>query len=269
MNTCFRPLFVKNAEVFERKYFKLPCDFDRCIYEVIRVMQGMPLFLDDHLNRFYNSLILKNVDFSINKIKSDIDLLLKENRFVDGNIKIELFAKKNQFDLFSYYVEHHYPSDVEYNKGVALKTLFAERNDPNAKVVHDNIKVDASKILKDRNIYEVLFVNKDGTVTEGSRSNIFFIKNTEIYTAPGNLVLLGITRKYVIQAIQRISIKINEKSFSLKDIATFDAAFLTGTSPMVLSVNKIDDFLFETHKLTYSIFDSYTNIIKEYIKENK
>ena len=37
------------------------------------------------------------------------------------------------------------------------------------------------KAIEDNGVYEVLLVNKDGLITEGSRSNIYFIKYDSFY----------------------------------------------------------------------------------------
>ena len=270
MNSCFRQYFIKNGMVISQSIFKLPINFDSCIYEVIRIINGVPLFLEDHINRFEASIKLKNIPYSFETIKSDIKLLLANNLYVDGNIKIELYVNKNELNLFSYYIEHHYPSDFEYKNGVQLKSIIAERSIPNVKIVHNSIKLRVDKILEDKSLYEVLLVNNQDLITEGSRSNIYFLKLNKIYTAPGNLVLMGITRKYVLKVIQSLNLEIVEEPVLFNDIGSFDGAFLSGTSPKILPINKIDEYRFNTKLNIYSlIYDRYAQIIKEYIEQHK
>jgi branched-chain amino acid aminotransferase len=81
-------------------------------------------------------------------------------------------------------------------------------------------------------------------ITEGSRSNIFFVKNDKLITAPDNLILNGITRKYVIAICKENKIDVNYECVKADDIKSYDAAFMTGTSPMVLPFSCINDVSF-------------------------
>ena len=54
----------------------------------------------------------------------------------------------------------------------------------------------------DKMLYEVLLVNRDGVITEGSRSNVFFIKSGEVYTPPTDAVLPGVTRTMIIRILE-------------------------------------------------------------------
>ena len=62
----------------------------KIIYEVLRVIDGKPIFLEDHLRRLKNSfeLINEKLGLSYEDISRKIDGLIKiENKF-EGNIKI-------------------------------------------------------------------------------------------------------------------------------------------------------------------------------------
>jgi branched-chain amino acid aminotransferase len=90
-----------------------------------------------------------------------------------------------------------------------------------------------------KQVYEVLFYNGQGLLTEGSKSNLFFIVGNDVVTAPGDMVLKGITRKYVIQVIRERGFNLIEKAVHVFDVLKYDAVFITGTSPKVLPVNEI------------------------------
>ena len=51
------------------------------------------------------------------------------------------------------------------------------------------------RLISDNKLYEVLLVDRNGRITEGSRSNVFFVKGNKFYTGPSAMVLVGITRK--------------------------------------------------------------------------
>ena len=117
-----------------------------------------------------------------------------------------------------------------------------------------------------KNVYDVLLINKKGLITEGSRSNFFLVKGEKIYSAKGNLILPGITRKYVISAANNLNIEIVEKELKLMEIKDYEAAFLSGTSPKVLPVKKIDNCHFKTnHPVLRMIREEFDEIYNSYI----
>jgi branched-chain amino acid aminotransferase len=92
--------------------------------------------------------------------------------------------------------------------------------------------------------YEAILVNEMDQITEGSRSNIFFVKNDKLITAPDNLILNGITRKYVIQICKENKIDVVFECVRASEIRNYDAAIMTGTSPMVLPYSCINEVSF-------------------------
>jgi branched-chain amino acid aminotransferase len=95
-------------------------------------------------------------------------------------------------------------------------------------------------------LYEVLLVDRHGRITEGSRSNVFFVKGNRFYTAPASQVLGGVTRKKVLQCLHGLGFTVIVEAVSAIEIGSFEAVFLTGTSPGVLPVNYIDAVYFKT-----------------------
>jgi branched-chain amino acid aminotransferase len=241
------------------------------IYEVIRIMDKVCLFLDDHLERLANSLQIIQFNFKVSELKQAIHKLLEANNYATGNIKLVIYITNNKADIAIYYIQHSYPSDNLYNSGVALKSLKVERSNPNAKIIHNEIKEKVSAILYDETIYEVLLVSNDGSVTEGSRSNVFFVNSmNQVVTAPIDKVLPGITRKYILQSCNNMNIKIIEANILFNTLSQFPAAFITGTSPKVLAVNKIDNLTFQPNNvLIQQIANEYDTLLREYVKNFK
>jgi branched-chain amino acid aminotransferase len=58
------------------------------------------------------------------------------------------------------------------------------------------------------------------------------------------MVLSGITRKYVLEICRREGVRVIFEAARVSEIHDFTSAFITGTSPMVLSVKSIDNHLF-------------------------
>ncbi len=239
------------------------------IYEVIRVIEGKCLFLEDHLTRLFNSVGLakRKLDSSWQDLSNDIYKLIFSNSLLQGNIRLDICFQYDHFQVLIQVIPHHYPSAEDYSFGVKAISYKAERDNPNAKVLNPELREKINIQLKMVEAYEAVLVNQEGYVTEGSRSNLFFIKNDRLITAPSASVLVGITRDQVFKLCSGKAILIEERNISFSGISQFDSAFITGTSPKILPLNAIDEFLFDpANKLMQDLIIAYNEKINQYIK---
>ncbi len=86
---------------------------------------------------------------------------------------------------------------------------------------------------------ECIFV-RNGLITEGSHSNIFFTIDGTLYTHPESYhVLSGVTRKNVLRLAQEAGIKIKEEAVQENRLRFVQEAFITNTSAEVTPVIEI------------------------------
>jgi len=86
---------------------------------------------------------------------------------------------------------------------------------------------------------ECIFV-RNGLITEGSHSNIFFVINGILHTHPeSNQVLSGITRKNILRIAQESGIQIREEALQENRIRFVQEAFITNTSAEVTPVTEL------------------------------
>lgn len=241
---------------------------DHSVYEVIRIIDGIALFLEDHYTRLVSSVYMSGLNFVMDlpEFRHNISELVRLNRIENGNVKFVLaeFGKVNHWS-FSF-IPHSYPDKNDYDQGVNIELLLAERKNPNAKIIQNVVRERANQLIADQELYEVLLVDRDGLITEGSRSNVFFVKDEVFYTAPESKVLVGITRQKVIECLKRLNFLIIEESVSSSEIDQYDAAFLTGTSPKVLPVRSIGKQLFNIQlPVVKELMIQYKNVIDNYV----
>jgi branched-chain amino acid aminotransferase len=154
-------------------------------------------------------------------------------------------------------------------KGVNVGVISAEREIPNAKIKGTDARQKANDFLRKNNdFYEVLLVDKNNNITEGSKSNFFYIKDNIVYTAPVNLILPGITRKYIIKALENMNIKLKEQALCLENIRDIDSAFICGTSPGILPINMVNDNKLDVdNNILRKLMFEFNSIVKDYIVE--
>jgi branched-chain amino acid aminotransferase len=78
-----------------------------------------------------------------------------------------------------------------------------------------------------------------GNVTENSIANFFIVKGGVLWTPPAQNILEGITRKVVFELCSRSKISLEERHFSLYDLAQSEEFFLTSSVTCVTPVREI------------------------------
>ena len=274
MNNIRGQFYISNNQVIETKDYKeISSGKSQIVYEVLRVIEGKPLFCESHLKRLEKTVTLMLEDEEAARVNKRFDYayildgimkLIKENGNTDGNIKILLDISNMVVDMF--YIPHSYPTESDYKNGIDTITINIERNNPHAKRVDSNYKEYVNKAIKENDVYEALLVDENGGVTEGSRSNIFFVKDGIVIVPPSGKALLGITREKVLEAIDEEGIRIEEREVNKTELLEeIDGVFLTGTSPKVLPIKKVDDRVFESssNKIINEIMISFDKKIRE------
>lgn len=242
-------------------------------YEVIRTSGGVPLFFDDHIRRLLEGIATRYIvpEDLESHIASGIHRLAHMDPVPQINIRVTVAFTGREHALHICYVTSTYPSEKMYSEGVKVILYRAERLDPGVKLLNTRMRLTINAELEKQNAYEAFLVNKEGFITEGSRSSVFFVTSDGcLYTAPDRMVLPGITRKYIISICRNEGISVYFEPVEASMISMFPAVFLTGTSPMVLSVEKIDNVRFvNSMSLVKRLKGIYEGLAAESIRNYK
>ncbi len=266
--SCLLTNFIHNNNIVSSCDF-IPDNLNKgtVIYEVTRVINGIPLFYQEHIERFLKSI--NNSGFEIKLTPKSIALrikaLIESNKLEEGNIRFQISFTDDFENTFSAWVSpFFYPGKDLYKNGASLSTIVAQRQNPNIKTLNQNLRDNISAHIRKNNIYEMLLISEDGLITEGSRSNIFFVKNNEIFTPTTSLVLPGITRSKVFCIAKESGINCTETDIYIDSLSLFDGTFITGTSPKVLPVLNIDSTFFDhDNAMIKTIMNKYDTMVKE------
>ena len=243
------------------------------VYEILRVENGIPLFLENHLARLNKSASLSgySLEKSVQDIAKDIQLLIQKNRMSRGRIRLEInFNEKIPGDqschIFS--TSYSFPDEELYRKGVKTDVCHASRQNPNAKLAHSEARKRADEVIKTKNVFEVLLVTNDGTITEGSRTNFFCIIHNTVVTPPTEQVLNGISRMKLLEAMDKLGIPYLEKTIALEEALKAEAAFLTGTSIHVMPIASLAHTSYDVqHPLLLKVQDAFRQTLEGYIQK--
>lgn len=247
MGECFGKYFIHNGVLKSAEQFDSSLVYEgESLYEIIRVIRGLPVFFSDHVERLQASVTLqgKIMYADMNLLRSNIKILLTAEKKEEVNLKVVFNYNGMNEKYLVYYIEPVYPTQWQYLHGVKGILYTAERKDPEIKIIDNRLRSAITHKLIIEKGYEALLVGSDGRITEGSRSNIFFITGNRLFTAPDNSVLGGITRKHLIEICRNNGISLEYLCVRADDISDYESVIMTGTSPVVLPFSSIDDILF-------------------------
>lgn len=217
------------------------CDF-------LSVTQGIPLYKENHISRFINSQKIIGIEsrYSDDVLQSAVDDVVSQNGIDRGSVKMIATGgvsidgiHPSQTSTIIIQPEELVPVSPElFKSGVPVMTFLHTRELPEAKTLAYCTRIMLRSEIDKNKLFEIIW--HDGTnVSEASTSNVFIIKNGEVYTAKSG-ILHGITRKKVIE-LAKTKYKVHEKNISLAELFDADEVFLTATNKFVLPVIRIDE----------------------------
>jgi branched-chain amino acid aminotransferase len=240
------------------------------VYEVFRVFKHKPLFLAEHLDRMFHSIELLGFEkpYSREQLEKHLFELLDTEPDRIGNIKIRLSWWPEPI-LEIGYIPHFYPSLKDQTEGVNVATFHAIRNTPNIKLWNAALRTRTNQALKELGVFEVLLVNESGNITEGGRTNHFYVKDNVLYTAPVASVLPGITRQKVIDAAAILNIRLFEKYLHESEVGLVDEMFTSGTSAGVQPIAVVNGItLPDDRQITMQLQHVYNKMVEKEIGPN-
>ena len=103
-------------------------------------------------------------------------------------------------------------------------------------------------------------------------SNLFVIRDGQVYSAPDDKILIGITRKRVMEALKRSGLELQIGMFKPEELDTSkDAIFVSSTPFDILPVRYIDNYEFKSadNEILQMISKMYQEYTSEYISAEK
>jgi branched-chain amino acid aminotransferase len=260
---------MRAADPAARELFQ-PAE-QKMFYEVIRVVQSTPLFWEDHMARLAASV--NNSLWISDSLYDESCRLIEANKLEGANLRIILTSGRHIIHM----TKSYYPTPEARQSGVVTGVLNWERPDPNTKVILSDYKSAVAERFSRPGpfgpYFELLLADRQGFLTEGSRSNLFFIQGGDVISAPDDRILKGITRKYVYQAIGSTGLTVREGLLTMADVrkGTCTAAFLTGSPIDIVPIRAIEDRAFDpaAEPALYRIMASYKQIVDRYLDTHR
>jgi D-alanine transaminase/branched-chain amino acid aminotransferase len=217
------------------------------IFDFCRTMNGIPLFLQDHLDRFYASASAMHLPVKKNaeELSFIIHELIKKTAVSEVGIRITLTGGNS--------TDSYHPADpnliitcnpvqtvthADFEKGYSIITHEYQRDLPHVKSINYTMAVWLQPILKEKKADDFLYYNME-SVTEFPRCNVFIVTRDQKLVTPAHNILKGITRKQVL-LLATDMMTVEERSIPVDELSTASEIFLTATTKKIIPVLKLN-----------------------------
>jgi 4-amino-4-deoxychorismate lyase len=224
------------------------------VFETFRTYDGHPFLLKDHLKRLSRGLKELNIATDLNeeKIRWTIMELLKKNNLKDAYCRFNVSGGTGEIGLKT--TPYEDATVILFQKELPFSTPLKEkevvflklrRNTPETgerlKSHHYLNNMAAKREIGASFDKEGIFLTKEGHLCEGITSNLFWIKDGEVFTPSMETGLLnGITRQFVVALADRLNIPVQVGMFEKEEILEADEVFFTNSVQEIIPVNKMD-----------------------------
>lgn len=218
------------------------------IFDFFRTSNYIPLFLDNHLNRFYRSadILRLPVAHSREELKNIINEMIRRNKIADSGMRLILTGgySPDCYELsspnFIIIQQAVQVSDKEkFDKGIKIILHEYMRDFPQAKSINYLVGVYLQQEVHQRKADDVLYY-KDDNILEFPRSNVFAVTKEGTVITPADNVLQGITRMKVLE-LARKKYVVEERAVTIDEFKNAAEVFLTSTTKRIMPVISIDD----------------------------
>lgn len=229
--------------------------FSDAIYEVICAYDGVPVLMEEHLDRWERSAKGLRIEQRFDR-QTRVEAIRELVRRSEGKRlaiygqlsrgtapRLHPFPKAAEPNEFWYARSIPMPKHEHYDYGLAAITQPDERW---ARCWIKTTSLLANCLAKqaafEKGAIEAILYLEDGTVTEATAANVYAIKDGVIHTHPSNTrILTGIKRGLVLDIARKAGIEVREEAFHLDFLRAADEIFVTSTTLNAMPVTKLDE----------------------------
>jgi len=202
------------------------------VFEVVRVYDGHPFALEEHLQRLERSALNLRLPIDVEAVRSDAHRLLAHAGAGHDHEALRIVLTRGGRRLLLTEPVGEVPEQVRLGSITYSPTRVLD----GVKSLSYAANMLASRLARERGFDEALLVTPHGRVLEAPTSSIFWVKDGTVLTPPlDEHILASITRRLVIEASDA-----REQPCTLDELSKADEAFLASTIREVQPVAEID-----------------------------
>ena len=254
LNDCFVRKEDARVSVFDHGFL-----YGDGVYETLRAYQGRIFLWERHVARLRRSCELIGLELPMHDEAwiSIIAELLVRNGLQDAGLRLTVSRGEGELGIDPNLCPN--PTivvmakpvvtytDKQLEQGKILHLSSVRRNpelaqSPQIKALSflNNIlaKQEAVRVGAD----DALMLNMEGYLAECTTSNIFFVKNKQLYTPAVDCgILKGITREVIMELANERGVSVEEGQYTMEQLLQADECFMTNTGIEIMPVSRIGD----------------------------
>lgn len=218
------------------------------IFDYFRYADGKPRFVEDHLDRFYRSAALLDLEIPAKReaLKAAVYTLIEKNGGGNGGIRFVLtggYSPDGYTPTSPNLVAMAYPfagpTSAQYEAGVKVLLHHYERQLPQVKSIDYLEGIRIQPMLRAKGMDYALYVDREDNVRESDRSNFMIVKDGVLITPVEN-ILHGITRLHLIKLATQLGLTVVERSVTQSELVTADEAIICSSIKGAMPITSVD-----------------------------
>lgn len=221
------------------------------VYDATCARNYKIMAIDEHVDRFFNSARLLNINLGFTKeyLKDLLNELVQ--KLDDDELFVYWQATRGGNGLRS----HNYDKEQKANLWITICPEEITDKDKEYKLtsmedtrfLHCNIKtlnlipsVVAYQYAKENNCDETVFHRGD-IVTECAHSNVHIIKDKKFITHPADeYILPGIARAHLLKACKALNIEVEERTFTVDELINADEVIVSSSGDLCIRATEFE-----------------------------
>lgn len=246
MPAFFNQQFINDAEA-KLHVSDLSIQRGYAVFDFLRTVNAKPLFLEEHLNRFFNSAKAMHLQLQQSKeeLQQIIYALIEQSKIKEAGIRLMLTGG---YSADSYHTATpnllitcnpvKTSDEALFQKGITAITHEHQRELSHIKNTNYLMAVWLHPLLKEKGADDVLYYFNNN-ITEFPRANVFAVTKENKLITPAQNILHGVTRKFVLQQAATF-MDVEERNILIEELYDATEIFLTSTTRRVMPVLRLD-----------------------------
>lgn len=215
------------------------------VFDFFKTVNGTPIFIDEHIDRFYRSAAALRLPVGIPEraLKSLLLQLTVRNALPDSGIRLTLtggFSPDGFAIATPNLIITQQPLQLStpaiFERGLRLATYEHQRQLPHVKTIDYLMAIWLQPWLAEQGADDVLY-HHNNQISECPRANFFIVTEDARIITPDQHILEGITRTHVLHLA---GAQAAACSIALNNLTIAREAFITSTTKGVLPVTAIN-----------------------------
>jgi branched-chain amino acid aminotransferase len=200
------------------------------VFEVIRIYEGRPFALEQHLERMVRSAASLRLPFDAGVVRDEAHALLAHAGAVDAALRLVVTRGGRRIAIL------HPPKTFPPTISLATIAYAPTRVLDGVKSLSYGANMLATRLAVEAGAEEALLVTPHGRVLEGPTTSFFYVLGGELFTPPlSDRILDSISRRVLLEVTDAA-----ERVTTLDDLESISEAFLASSLREVHPVRSID-----------------------------